>query len=118
MSLAKAIRAGVAVADSILQKNDLLVPIGISNATGGLDEFGQRRFSAETTYRGLMEDVRGVRREKQRDVPVATHKVTIFETVTIHRGDRVSCPDAVRDCVKFEHQRDADGTYMTTLYLA
>ena len=60
MSISRAIRAGVAVAEQILDRNDLLVPVTLYKSTGE-DDHGQDRWDNGTPYHAIIEDVREVR---------------------------------------------------------
>lgn len=118
MSLAKAIRAGVKVARTVVVKGDLTVTIKISPRIGSNDS-ARPVYGPAVSYEGLMKDIRETRRLSpgKKPVPVARHEVSIFEHVPVERNACIETPDGVRELVKVKHARDKSGTYMTTLYL-
>ena len=118
MSLARAIRAGVGIAHEVVTRGDLTVSITISPPTVVNDD-GRREFGAGITYEGLMKDIRATTRLRPGKHPIATarHKVTILQSVDVARDYRVVTPDGERELIHFEHQLDAAGAVLTTLYL-
>lgn len=118
MSLAKAIRDAVATAHRVVTTEGLTVTVTISPPVA-VNDSARREFGDGVTYQGLMKDIRATTRLRPGKHPIATarHKITILQSVDVTRDSRVVTPDGERELIHFEHQRDADGVVMTTLYL-
>ena len=122
MSLASAIRAGVAVANKVVIRGDLTVRACIEPVLETPGEHGEVRYGAAVEYDVLFEESIRVQQKTRNDEEEASSVVTILQTAKVPRGSRVTVPlgdsDAPRRVTRTDYHRDAAGVYLTEVYLA